>query len=455
MYRGLYRSLKSSLAYPRFRLAGLGLIVLALVASACAAPAQPAPAAPAQEQPTAEAAPQTVPNQGATSTPGAGGTAMVMLARNDKMGQILTDDKGMTLYLYTKDSPNTSVCYDNCATAWPPLLTSGMPAGGDGTDASLLGTATRKDGSTQVTYNGWPLYHYFKDQKAGDVTGEDVGGVWYVVSAKGDKIEPEDVAQAEETPGTETPAAQPSASVQPTTAPNATGTGQASGQAMVKLAQNDTLGQYLADEKGMTLYLYTKDSPNTSVCYDKCATAWPPLLTSGAPMGADGVDASLLGTTTRTDGSMQVTYNSWPLYYWFKDQKPGDTAGQLVGGVWFVVSPQGEKITTPTNPTPEPTAAASGQAAGQTAGQTAQVDLMNIAYSPKTLTVAAGTKVVWTNRDNVAHTVTADDGSFDSGNMDPGATFEFTFSKAGTFAYYCMYHGGKGGVGMAGQVIVK
>jgi plastocyanin len=201
----------------------------------------------------------------------------------------------------------------------------------------------------------------------------------------------------------------------------------------------------------MTLYLYTNDTKNTSTCYDKCATAWPPLLTSGAPAVGAGADASLLGTTTRTDGKMQVTYNGWPLYYWFKDQKAGDTTGQLVGGVWFVVSPKGDKITTATNPTPASTSAAGGQAAGQTV----QVDLNNSALAPKTLTVAPGTTVVWTNSDSVAHTVTADDGSFDSGNLAQGATFKFTFSKAGTFAYYCKYHGGKGGVGMAGQIIVK
>jgi predicted lipoprotein with Yx(FWY)xxD motif/plastocyanin len=220
---------------------------------------------------------------------------------------------------------------------------------------------------------------------------------------------------------------------------------------MVTITQTDKLGQFLVDDKGMTLYLYTKDTKNTSTCYDKCATAWPPLLTSGAPTGAAGVDASLLGTTTRTDGKMQVTYNGWPLYYWFKDLKAGDTTGQLVGGVWFVLSPKGDQIATPTNPTPAPTAAAGGQAAGQTV----KVDLKNFAFAPKTLTVAPGTTVVWTNGDSAAHTVTADDGSFESGNLNHGATFKFTFSKAGTFAYYCTYHGGKGGVGMAGQIIVK
>ena len=66
------------------------------------------------------------------------------------------------------------------------------------------------------------------------------------------------------------------------------------GGTIVNLGQNDTLGSFLVDDKGMTLYLFTKDTPNTTVCYDKCATAWPPLLTTGSPVAGEGVDASKL-----------------------------------------------------------------------------------------------------------------------------------------------------------------
>ena len=119
------------------------------------------------------------------------------------------------------------------------------------------------------------------------------------------------------------------------------------GGAVVSLGQNDTLGSFLVDDKGMTLYLFTKDTPNTTVCYEKCAVAWPPLLTTGAPVAGEGVDASLFGTTTRTDGTVQVTYNGWPLYYYEKDKAPGDVTGQDVGGVWYVVSAEGDQVTTP------------------------------------------------------------------------------------------------------------
>ena len=112
---------------------------------------------------------------------------------------------------------------------------------------------------------------------------------------------------------------------------------------MVDAGQNASLGAFLVDAKGMTLYLYTRDTPNTSNCYAACATAWPPLLTSGTPTAGADVTASLLGTTKRTDGTTQVTYNGWPLYYWVSDKKPGDTTGENVQNVWFVVTPAGMK----------------------------------------------------------------------------------------------------------------
>ena len=124
----------------------------------------------------------------------------------------------------------------------------------------------------------------------------------------------------------------------------ATPTAPAAGAAVVVDAgQNATLGSFLVDSKGMTLYLYTKDSPNTSNCYVACATAWPPLLTSGTPTAGAGVTAALLGTTKRTDGTTQVTYNGWPLYYWVNDKNPGDTTGENVQNVWFVMTPAGMK----------------------------------------------------------------------------------------------------------------
>jgi predicted lipoprotein with Yx(FWY)xxD motif len=300
------------------------LATLTLLVSACSPQVTPAAAPPPVDTAVpATAMPAATSNTGSNSSASmASGPANVMLGKDDKLGSFLVDDKGMSLYLYTKDTPNISNCYDKCATAWPPLLTAGNPVASDGVDASKFGTTTRKDGSMQVTYNGWPLYYYVKDTKPGDVVGQDVGNVWYVISPTGEKVE----SMAEATP---------------TTAPASS----ASGPANVMVGKNDTLGSFLVDDKGMTLYLFTKDTPNTSNCYDKCATAWPPLLTAGNPVMGAGVDDSKLGTTTRKDGSVQVTYAGWPLYYFAKDTKAGDTTGQGVGSVWYVISPDGKQIT--------------------------------------------------------------------------------------------------------------
>lgn len=119
-----------------------------------------------------------------------------------------------------------------------------------------------------------------------------------------------------------------------------------SGPAAVDIATG-ALGSHLVDNQGMTLYLFTKDSPGSSTCYGKCAAAWPALLTNGAPQAGSGVDSSKFGTTTRTDGTTQVTYNGWPVYYFAKDTKPGDTTGEGVGGVWFCISGTGDAIKQP------------------------------------------------------------------------------------------------------------
>jgi predicted lipoprotein with Yx(FWY)xxD motif len=92
----------------------------------------------------------------------------------------------------------------------------------------------------------------------------------------------------------------------------------------------------------MTLYLFTNDSPGVSTCEGGCLDAWPPLL--GEPEAGAGANADLLGTIERSDGTTQVTYNDWPLYFWAQDSAPGDATGQGVNEVWWVVSPEGEAI---------------------------------------------------------------------------------------------------------------
>ena len=109
--------------------------------------------------------------------------------------------------------------------------------------------------------------------------------------------------------------------------------------AVVNASTHDTLGAMLTDSSGRSVYLFTNDQSGVSNCSGGCALAWPPLLTVDEPVAGEGVSSSALGSFTRSDGSKQVTYNDWPLYNFVSDAKPGDTNGQDVGDVWFVVDP--------------------------------------------------------------------------------------------------------------------
>jgi predicted lipoprotein with Yx(FWY)xxD motif len=110
---------------------------------------------------------------------------------------------------------------------------------------------------------------------------------------------------------------------------------------------NSRLGRILVDSRGHTLYLFKKDLGKRSACFGACATFWPPLRVSGKPTVGSGARASLIGTTTRSDGARQVTFNGHPLYRFAQDKKPGDTNGEGVnafGGRWFAVSPTGKQV---------------------------------------------------------------------------------------------------------------
>lgn len=103
------------------------------------------------------------------------------------------------------------------------------------------------------------------------------------------------------------------------------------------------LGDVLVDGAGMTLYLFDPDDAGASTCYDSCASAWPPV--EGPVEAGDGLDASLLGTTERDDGTVQATYAGWPLYLYAADAEAGDVNGQGAEGVWWVLSEAGERVT--------------------------------------------------------------------------------------------------------------
>jgi predicted lipoprotein with Yx(FWY)xxD motif len=114
----------------------------------------------------------------------------------------------------------------------------------------------------------------------------------------------------------------------------------------VDLAKTD-VGDVLTGPSGRTVYLFEKDKSPKSTCSGECANDWPPLMASGKPSAGSGVKASMLGTSKRSDGKEQVTYNGHPLYYYEGDKKAGQTAGQGIdafGAEWYVIGANGSKV---------------------------------------------------------------------------------------------------------------
>ena len=126
-----------------------------------------------------------------TATATASAAKRTVNVRHTRLGRILVDSRGRTLYLFKKDTKRKSRCSGACATFWPPVTVSGKPTTGHGARASKIGTIKRSGGKRQVTYNGHPLYRFVMDKKPGNTNGEGVtafGARWFVVSPAGKQV---------------------------------------------------------------------------------------------------------------------------------------------------------------------------------------------------------------------------------------------------------------------------
>ena len=232
------------------------VIVFALMLAACSPAADessdttqsPAPAATEAPVTTTSTAPEVSTNEEAVL----GGVSSSETA----LGTVLVDETGRTLYIFTVDDGDVSACYDDCEANWPVVA-----AGADAGDLEVItGSTTRNDDSEQLTINGRPVYLFAVDSGPGDVNGQGVFDVWYVLDADG---EPVDGAVS---------------------------------------SADTSLGTGLVDQTGRTLYFFTVDDGDVSACYDDCEANWP-VVPAGAVIGED-LDL-LRGFTTRTDGSEQ------------------------------------------------------------------------------------------------------------------------------------------------------
>ena len=225
-----------------------------------------------------------------------------------------------SLYLLTADTKTMSNCTGPCAALWPPLLTSNGHANADkGVDKGKFGSVKRSDGTTQVTYNGHPVYYFAFDLGAGAPAGltngeylldpAPVDGAWYTV-----------LPQGLPNPGT-----------------TAVGSEASGGTNILQVTGGFTHVQ-------ATLYAFTADTPTTSNCNGMCAMIWPPVMTTTpATVSGTQVSGGKLGTIQRKDGTFQVTYNGHPLYFFAKALDSGTEGNNVTafGGTFNTVNVSG------------------------------------------------------------------------------------------------------------------
>lgn len=293
-----------------------------------AAATEPAATEPAATEPAATEPATTEPltTEPADTTPAAAAGPVSLALADTGLGEVVVDGAGMTLYAFAIDEGGTSACYDDCAVAWPPLLVESLDAVefGDGLDPGLFSTTERDDGTVQLVMGDWPLYYWQNDEAPGDTNGQAVNDVWWVVDASGALI-------------TTAPA--------DTGAPDGTSMPEDGAAAPIVEVAGSELGDILVGADGMTLYAFLADEGGTSTCYDECAENWPPVLVDGDVGVGEGLDASIFSTVERDDGSKQLVAGGYPLYGWVNDGEPGDTTGQGVNDVWYVVGPDGQPVT--------------------------------------------------------------------------------------------------------------
>ncbi|WP_030571783.1 SCO0930 family lipoprotein [Streptomyces aureocirculatus] len=254
---------------------------------------------------------------------------------SEKLGEVVTDSAGLTLYRFDKDTaqPPKSNCDGACETAWPVVAAKGSEAA-PGVDKSLLGEVTRADGTEQLTIDGWPMYRFAKDKKPGDAKGQGVGGTWYAAAPDGKKAAPGagGGADAGADAGDDAGDAGDDAA-------------RPADPAGLSTRNDPKLGEIVVDKNGMTVYRFTKDSawPMKSACTGACLKKWPVV----EPVGKNetkGILKKGFVTFDRPDGIKQQTIDCWPLYTFAGDKKPGDTNGQGVGGTWYAAAPNGKAV---------------------------------------------------------------------------------------------------------------
>jgi predicted lipoprotein with Yx(FWY)xxD motif len=271
-----------------------------LVGGAATAAAGGATYGPAPTTPSTEPAAAPGTDAAATAdTAGSSGAAGIVGAAETALGSVLVDSAGMTLYMFLNDTGGESSCTGECLVNWP-AVTVDDPAAlevGD-LDPALFSTVENPEAGMMLKVGDWPLYRFAGDAAPGDVNGQAVGGVWWVVNPDG------------------TPA-------------------------MLYNTRETSAGPILVDAQGRTLYAFLNDTEGESTCTGECLANWPAALLGEA-------DPSTLAepwsTVENSEAGTMLKIGDWPLYLFAGDTAPGDVNGQGVGEVWFAVGPDGSLV---------------------------------------------------------------------------------------------------------------
>ena len=248
--------------------------------------------------------------------PGAKSTTTVAqtikIGSSSSVGEYLENGTGFTLYMFARDTPGSgaSTCSGACASVWPPFYASSLSLP-SGLSASNFTTITLSDGSKQTAYNGWPLYYYVGDTKAGSMTGEGIdqfNGLWYA--------RPPDLQQS--------------------------GGQIINGSSYsVGVAYKPSIGVYLTNSAGFTLYFRSTDTANsgkTTCTTSLCEANWPLFYAASLTL-PPGLSSSSFGSITAYNSTKITTFSGYALFTFAHDSAPGDVAGEGVGGFYAATLP--------------------------------------------------------------------------------------------------------------------
>ena len=235
----------------------------------------------------------------AAMTEGTADPNAVVRTSETALGTILVDQEGFTLYAFLNDTDGESTCTGDCLANWPVVPAPEGELNVGDLDPALFSTVENPEAGPMLKIGDWPLYRFAADAAPGDMNGQGVGEVWYVVGPTG-------------------------------TAASLVNTRETSA------------GPILVNAEGMTLYAFLNDTDGESTCTGDCLANWPAAVLG--EHDASVLDPALWSTVENPEAGAMLKIGDWPLYTFAADAAPGDVNGQGVGEVWYAVAPDGSLI---------------------------------------------------------------------------------------------------------------